>query len=236
MKMKQRTSKEFNIMVIINMLIIIGIMIYGINNIEQTHIENYAETNTYVQYIERSDNEKYLPIAGITEEMYSIMSDQSLLGDTSLIDVTVTDSQQENPVYEYYRDIIENMTEQEYYQLAKINECEAGNQTIETRMLIVLVVFNRVKSDSFPGTIEGVITENHNGVYQFSPLCKGGSWYDTEPSEEAYKAVDLVIEELFNGTDTSDGALYFESCEDEDNWHSRNLEYLYQSDDIRFYK
>ena len=218
-------NKEFVFMVVFNFIIILSVMIYGLNH-KESKIVNYNETNTYVQYIERSDKEDYLPIAGITEELYNMMPDQSLSEDTSLTDVTVTDSCQK----------VLELTENEVYLLAKINECEAGNQNIETRMLVVLTVLNRVKSDSFPGTIEEVIKENHNGVYQFSPLCKGGSWYDTEPSEEAYKAVDLVIEELFNGVDTSDGALYFESCEDEDNWHSRNLEYLYQSDDIRFYK
>ena len=218
-------NKEFVFMIVFNFIIILSVMIYGLNH-KESKIVNYNETNTYVQYIERSDKEDYLPIAGITEELYNMMPDQSLSEDTSLTDVTVTDSCQK----------VLELTENEVYLLAKINECEAGNQNIETRMLVVLTVLNRVKSDKFPDTIEEVIKENHNGVYQFSPLAQGGSWYYKEPSEEAYKAVDLVIEELFNGVDTSDGALYFESCEDEDNWHSRNLEYLYQSDDIRFYK
>lgn len=218
-------NKEFLFMVVFNFIIILSVMIYGLNHREE-QIVTYNETNTYVQYIERSDKENYLPIAGITEELYNMMPDQSLSEDTSLTDVTVTDSCQK----------VLDLTENEIYLLAKINECEAGNQNIETRMLVVLTVLNRVKSDKFPGTIEEVIKENHNGVYQFSPLVQGGSWYYTEPSDDAYKAVDLVTEELFNGIDVSDGALYFESCEDEDNWHSRNLEYLYQSDDIRFYK
>ena len=219
-------NKEFAFMIVFNFIIILSVMIYGLNHKEESKIVNYNETNTYVQYIERSDNENHLPIAGITEEIYNMMSDQSLSEDTSLTDVTVTDSCQK----------FLELTENEVYLLAKINECEAGNQNIETRMLVVLTVLNRVKSDKFPGTIEEVIKENHNDVYQFSPLVQGGSWYYTEPSDDAYKAVDLVTEELFNGIDVSDGALYFESCEDEDNWHSRNLEYLYQSDDIRFYK
>lgn len=218
-------NKEFAFMIVFNFIIILLVMIYGLNH-KENKIVNYTETNTYVQYIERSDNENYLPIAGITEELYNMMPDQSLSEDTSLTDVTVTDSCQK----------VLELTENEVYLLAKINECEAGNQNIETRMLVVLTVLNRVKSDKFPGTIEEVIKENHNGVYQFSPLVQGGSWYYTEPSDDAYKAVDLVTEELFNGIDVSDGALYFESCEDEDNWHSRNLEFLYQSDDIRFYK
>lgn len=166
------------------------------------------------------------------EEIYNMMPDQSLSEDTSDVDVTVTDSCQEistYPEFIYSLDI----SEQDKYLLAKINECEAGNQNIRTRELVVLVVLNRVKSDKFPDTIEEVIKENHNGVYQFSPLIQGGSWYNTEPTEEAYKAVDNVLNSMY---DYSGGALYFESCEDEDNWHSRNLEFLYKSGDIRFYK
>lgn len=166
------------------------------------------------------------------EEIYNMMPDQSLSEDTSDVDVTVTDSCQEistYPEFIYSLDI----SEQDKYLLAKINECEAGNQNIRTRELVVFVVLNRVKSDKFPDTIEEVIKENHNGVYQFSPLIQGGNWYNTEPTEEAYKAVDNVLNSMY---DYSGGALYFESCEDEDNWHSRNLEFLYKSGDIRFYK
>ena len=36
--------------------------------------------------------------------------------------------------------------------------------------------------------------------------------------------------------DYSDGCLYFESCEETNNWHSRNLEYLFQSGNLRFYR
>lgn len=222
-------NKEFLFMVVFNFIIILLAMIYGLNHKGESKIVNYNETNTYVQYIERSDNENHLPIAGITEEIYNMMPDQSLSEDTSLTDVTVTDSCQDiSEITEF-----KNITSEEEYLLAKINECEAGNQNIETRMLVVLTVLNRVKSDKFPDTIEEVIKENRNGIYQFSPLTQGGSWYDTEPTEEAYIAVDNVLNSMY---DYSGGALYFESCEDEDNWHSRNLEYLYQSGDIRFYK
>lgn len=166
------------------------------------------------------------------EEIYNMMPYQSLSEDTSDVDVTVTDSCQEISTYTEFTYSLD-ISEQDKYLLAKINECEAGNQNIRTRELVVLVVLNRVKSDKFPDTIEEVIKENHNGVYQFSPLIQGGNWYNTEPTEEAYKAVDNVLNSMY---DYSGGALYFESCEDEDNWHSRNLEFLYKSGDIRFYK
>ena len=225
-------NKKLLFMIVFNFIIILSVMIYGLNHKEK-QIVNYNETNTYVQYIERSDNENHLPIAGITEEIYNMMPEQSLSEDTSLIDVTITDSCHEistYPEFTYSLDI----SEQDKYLLAKLNQCEAGNQNIRTRELVVLVVLNRVNiSDDFPDTIEEVIKENHNGIYQFSPLMKGGSWYNTEPTEDAYLAVENVLNSMY---DYSGGALYFESCEDDDNWHSRNLEFLYQSQDVRFYR
>lgn len=123
------------------------------------------------------------------------------------------------------------------YLLAKIAECEAGNQPVETRAKVILAVLNRVWSPSFPDTIEEVILQNRNGVYQFSPTMPGGSWWYIEPSELSYEAVDMVMEMEF---DTSEGALYFESFSTEEemlrSWHHRCLEYLYQSGDMRFYK
>lgn len=232
MKPMNKVNKEFTFMVVFNSIIILSVMIYGLNHSGE-RIVNYNETNTYVQYIERSDKENYLPIAGTTEELYNMMPELSLSEDTSDVDVTVTDSCQDfsyYPEFTYSLDI----SEQDKYLLAKLNQCEAGNQSIRTRELVVLVVLNRANiSDDFPDTIEEVIKENRNGTYQFSPLLPGGSWYNTEPTEDAYLAVENVLNSQY---DYSGGALYFESCKDKDNWHSRNLEFLYQSGDMRFYK
>ena len=96
-----------------------------------------------------------------------------------------------------------------------------------------MAILNRVWSDKFPDTIYEVITENNGTTYQFSPCIPGHSWYTTEPSEDSYEAVSVVLESKY---DYSGGCTYFESCEDTDNWHSKNLEFLYQSEDVRFYK
>lgn len=117
--------------------------------------------------------------------------------------------------------------------LAKIAMAEAEGENIQTKTLVILTVLNRVQSDEFPDTIEDVIFEERNGVYQFSPVIPGGRWYTTEPNEDCWEAVQVVEEAIY---DYSGGALYFESCEDENNWHSRNLEFLYQSNNMRFYK
>ena len=116
----------------------------------------------------------------------------------------------------------------ESYLLAKIAMAEAEGCNTQTKTLIIMCVLNRVWSDEFPNTIEEVIFQEN----QFSPI-DNGRWDRVEPNEDCYEAVKVVMEAKY---DYSGGATYFENCADEDNWHSRNLEFLYESEGIRFYK
>lgn len=116
--------------------------------------------------------------------------------------------------------------------LAKIAMAEAEGEDIEGKALVIRVILNRVDSTSFPDTVKEVIFQNNGKTYQFSPVIPGGRWYTTEPNEECYQAVAMVQD----GWDNSNGALYFESCKNEDNWHSRNLTFLFKHGCHRFYK
>ena len=124
-------------------------------------------------------------------------------------------------------------TEYEKYLLAKIAMCEAEGQNIQTKTLVIMTVLNRVESKDFPDSIIEVIFQNNNGsTYEFSPVMPDGRWWSIEPNEDCYEAVEVVMSTEY---DYSDGALYFESC-GENSWHSKNLTYLYKSQDLRFYK
>ena len=136
---------------------------------------------------------------------------------------------QMHPQFTYDKD----WNERDAYLLAKIAMAEAEGENIQTKTLVILTVLNRVQSNDFPDTIEEVILQTENGTHQFSPTIPGGRWYTTEPNEECWEAVCRVQEAIY---DYSGGALYFESCASADNWHSRNLEFLYQSENMRFYK
>lgn len=114
------------------------------------------------------------------------------------------------------------------YLLARIAMAEAEGCNTQTKTLIIMCVLNRVWSNEFPDTIEEVIFQEN----QFSPI-DNGRWDRVEPNEDCYEAVKVVMEAKY---DYSGGATYFENCADEDNWHSRNLEFLYESEGIRFYK
>lgn len=116
--------------------------------------------------------------------------------------------------------------------LLKIAMAEAEGEPTEGKALVMLVVLNRTWNGSFPDSIEDVVFQERRGTYQFSPVAPGGRYWTTEPDSDCYRALDMVIE----GWDESKGALYFEACNDKENWHSRNLEYLYSVGGHRFYK
>lgn len=118
------------------------------------------------------------------------------------------------------------------YLLAKIAMAEAEGCSLETKCLVIMTILNRVKDDAFPNTITEVIYQKRGNTYQFSPIGDG-RWNKVEPNEECWLALEKV---MATENDFSQGALYFESCANEDNWHSRNLNFLYKSDTMRFYK
>lgn len=128
------------------------------------------------------------------------------------------------PEFTYSKD----WSEEETYLLAKIAMTEAEGCNTQTKALIIMCVLNRVESNEFPDTIKEVIFQKN----QFSPV-DDGRWDRVEPNKDCYKAVRIVAEAKY---DYSDGATYFESCTNENNWHSRNLEFLYKSEGMRFYK
>lgn len=127
-----------------------------------------------------------------------------------------------------------NLSEDDKYLLAKIAMAEAEGESFKTKIFVILTVLNRADSNNkyFPNTIKEVIFEESKGVYQFSSVIPGGRWWRVEPNEECWEAVNIV-----NGMkdDITFGALYFEAYTGE-SWHSKNLEFLFKSDNTRFYK
>lgn len=111
--------------------------------------------------------------------------------------------------------------------LLKIAMAEAEGEDVEGKALVMLVVLNRTWSSDYPDSIEEVVFQSG----QFSVTNEGGRYWTTEPDDGCYQALSLVM----SGWDQSQGAMYFESC-DGDSWHSRNLEFLFQHGNHRFYK
>lgn len=122
----------------------------------------------------------------------------------------------------------------ESYLLARIAMAEAEGESTEGKAMVIRTVLNRVWDDDFPGTIEDVIFEIKDGVFQFSSVMPGERYWNVEPNEDCYKALYMVMVDHW---DESEGALYFEAVSNgEGTWHSKNLEYIKTVGNHNFYK
>lgn len=213
-------GKRGRFTLVINFIIILSLMILGCKNME-TDIKEPVEIRGY-------DLVRDISEVRTTSNVYKISERQ--------VKVKVKEVIKEIKMVPkgYGKKLLEDLelSENDKYLLAKIAMNEAGNQNTQTKTLVIMSVLNRVESPDFPDSVSEVIFQKSDNVYQYSPLIPGGSWYRLEPNGDCYEALEVVLTSEIN---YSDGALYFESCE-ADSWHSRNLEFLYQSGDLRFYK
>ena len=86
---------------------------------------------------------------------------------------------------------VTQVSETEIEMLAHLVKAEAGNQTFLGKQLVVDVVLNRMRSDKFPNTIEGVI-------YASGQFACVGYFMSKKPSTEDYEAVRTEIEKRQN--------------------------------------
>lgn len=119
-------------------------------------------------------------------------------------------------------------TEEEARMLATLAMAEAEGEDSVGKALVIMVVLNRVESDSFPDSIEEVIFQKN----QFSPVKPGHRYYTVEPNADCWAALEMVE----NGWDESEGALYFRTATERSTWHSRNLIELFDHGKHTFYK
>ncbi len=171
-----------------------------------------------------------LPTAGVATILSPSMSYNKIEETTSSPEPTEEVIETEQPVEEdnFHDDMSCDWSSDDSYLLAKIAMAEAEGEDTQGKALVIMVVLNRVLSDEFPDTIHDVIYQQS----QFSPISNG-RFNRIEPNGDCYKALDMI---QLDKWDESDGALYFESEDCADNWHSRHLEYLFTHGGHRFYK
>lgn len=122
------------------------------------------------------------------------------------------------------------LSHEDYNQLLSIVEAEAGDQDDVGKILVANVIFNRVRSSEFPGTVTEVIYQNGNGVYQFEPVLNGRI-YSVSVTESTVDCVNRAIA----GEDYSQGALYFTMKTSEGSWFNTSLTLLFVHGDHYFY-
>lgn len=126
------------------------------------------------------------------------------------------------------------LADEDYEALLKIVQAEAGNEDEEGKMLVAGVVLNRVKSTKFPDSVQKVVMQQKDGVYQFSPVANG-TYKSAKVTQETVDAVEKVLK----GEDISRGALYFAARKYADpekmKWFDCNLTRLFEHGGHEFY-
>ncbi len=87
--------------------------------------------------------------------------------------------------------------------LARLITAEAQGESYNAKVAVGAVVLNRVRSNSFANTINGVIYEVIDGYYQFTPVLNG--WINKPANADSIKAA----KEALNGVDPTNGALFY---------------------------
>ncbi len=92
---------------------------------------------------------------------------------------------------------------EDLHMLAKAIHAEARGESFTGQVAVGAVILNRLKSPDFPKTIEAVIMQKNNNVYQFTPVADGT--IHLEPDESSIKAAVQAMK----GWDPTSGALFF---------------------------
>lgn len=126
------------------------------------------------------------------------------------------------------------LSAEDYENLLRIVEAEAGGEDEMGKILVANVVMNRVECENFPDSITEVIFQKSNGVAQFSPISDG-RFYKVVVSDATRQAVDKALE----GEDYSQGALYFAARKyaDAENmqWFDESLVFLFEHGGHEFF-
>ena len=124
----------------------------------------------------------------------------------------------------------DEQTDSEFMWLSKIVYAEAGSESYEGKLAVANVVLNRVRSDAFADTIEGVVFEKYNNIYQFTPVANGFIY--SEPNEESIAAARAALDGANNVGDCT----YFCGAEEaESSWAAQNKTFFAQIGNHCFY-
>lgn len=111
------------------------------------------------------------------------------------------------------------MTVEEYTYLARVIEAESDRtDSIEGKILICAVILNRVASDEFPNTIQGVLDQSG----QFDTTYNG--WCSTSDTGSSRWSIVVCLREMENGNIPED-LLYFNA----NGYFSWGTPYCYQN-------
>ena len=146
----------------------------------------YIYCDTYVKGIKRQPEQKWQP--RYTQEEWQQIeierNSEQFERETAQEFETETVAEPSNSIEEETQTELETEVE----LLARVIEAEAGGESDYHKLCVGTVVMNRVDSEKYPNSIEGVIYQP--GQYQ----CVTNSHINNEPSESSYEAAESILD------------------------------------------
>ena len=155
----------------------------------------YIYCDTYVKGIKRQPEQKWQP--RYTQEEWQQIeierNSEQFVKETAQEFETETVAEPSNSIEEETQTELETEVETKYTEydfelLARVIEAEAGGESDYHKLCVGTVVMNRVDSEKYPSTIEGVIYQP--GQYQ----CVTNSHINKEPSESSYEVAKSILD------------------------------------------
>lgn len=155
----------------------------------------YIYCDTYVKGIKRQPEQKWQPryTQGEWQQIEIERNSEQFVKETTQEFETETVAEPSNLIEEETQTELETEVETKYTEydfelLARVIEAEAGGESDYHKLCVGTVVMNRVDSEKYPSTIEGVIYQP--GQYQ----CVTNSHINKEPSESSYEAAKSILD------------------------------------------
>ncbi|WP_239094020.1 cell wall hydrolase [Bacillus sp. B15-48] len=123
----------------------------------------------------------------------------------SVNDLSAVNNQRSTLIYPGQKLVIPSsgLSETDKDLMARLVHAEAKGESYAGKVAVATVILNRVDSSKFPNTVKGVIYENVQGHYAFTPVQNGEI---NKPADaEAKRAVNEAL--AFRGQ--GNGSLYF---------------------------
>ena len=142
----------------------------------------YIYCDTYIKGIKRQPEQKW-------QQIEIERNSEQFVKETTQEFETETVAEPSDLIEEETQTELETKyTEYDFELLARVIEAEAGGESDYHKLCVGTVVMNRVDSEKYPNSIEGVIYQP--GQYQ----CVTNSHINKEPSESSYEAAESILD------------------------------------------
>lgn len=197
-----------------------GDSLFKVSQVFHTTVDNIMKENNLI-----TSSLNIGQVLKVPGDIYTVQKGDTLFLISQKYKMPITDLQRANNIYTDKLDIGQRLTvpapasvtktpapmptETTAYSatdldlLSRLIMAEAQGEPYNAKVAVGAVVMNRVSSGLFADTVNGIIYQNINGYYQFTPVVNG--WINKPANSDSINAA----KDALNGVDPTNGALWY---------------------------